>query len=100
MEWKTIFPYSIQAIFFYSISISYQKSSIPILPYQGKFRLEAMRNLHYTFAMLSVLLPVIAHEGKQYGAIHFIPYLKHYRNDLPQKFTQHKNINHRRNQDF
>ena len=56
-----------------------------LLPYQGKFRLKAMCNLHYTFAMLSVLLPKIAHEGtgKQYGAIHLILYLKHYRNDLP-----------------
>ena len=56
-----------------------------------------MRNLHCTFAMLSVLL-----QGKQYGAnvLHLIPYLKHYRNDLSQKFTQHKNINHRHSQDF
>ena len=33
-----------------------------IIPYQGKFRPEATRNLHCTFATLSVLL-----QGKQYG---------------------------------
>ena len=42
-----------------------------------------MRNLYCTFAMLSVLLQVVAHKGKQYGAMHLIPYLKHYRHDLP-----------------
>ena len=66
-----------------------------ILRYQGKFRPEATRNLHRTFATLSVL-----QQGKQYGAMHLIPYLKHYRNDLPQKFTQHKNINHRCSHNF
>ena len=34
MEWKTIFPYSILAIFFHSISILYQQPSIPYsIPY-------------------------------------------------------------------
>ena len=69
-------------------------------PNQGKFRPEATRNLYCSFARLSVPLQVVGHEGKQYGAMHFIRYLKHYRNDRPQKFTQHKNINHRRSQDF
>ena len=34
--------------------------------------------------------------------MHLIRYLKHYRNELtvPQKLTHHKNINHRRSQDF
>ena len=91
MDWKTIFPYSIPEIFFHSVSIPYQKSFIPystsilkfsfifhsILPYQGKFKPEATRNLNCNFATLRVLLQVIAHECKQYGAIHLIPYLKH-----------------------
>ena len=33
--------------------------------------------------MFSVLLQVVAHEGKQYGGVHLVPYLKRYRNDLP-----------------
>ena len=54
-----------------------------ILLYQGKFRPEATHNLYCTFATLSILLQVVAHEGKQYGTMHLIPCLKHYRNDLP-----------------
>ena len=73
-----------------------------ILSYQEKFRPEAMRNFCCTFTTLSVILPLVAHEGKQYRTIHLIPYLKHYRNDLPVplKLTQHKYINHNRSQDF
>ena len=73
-----------------------------ILPYQRKIRPEATRNLYCTFARLSVPLQVVAHEGKQYGTMHLIRYLKHYSNDstVPQKFTHHKNINHGRSQDF
>ena len=44
-----------------------------IHPYQGKFKSEATRNLYCTFATLSVLLKVVAHEGKQYGTMHLIP---------------------------
>ena len=40
-----------------------------ILPYQDKFRPEATRNLHCTFATLSVSLKVAAREGKQYRTI-------------------------------
>ena len=47
-----------------------------------------------TFATLSVPLQVVASECKQYSTMHLIPYLKHYRNELPSKFTQHENINH------
>ena len=44
-----------------------------------------MRNLHCTFARLSVPLQVVTHEGKRYGTMHLI---QHYSNDLtvPQKF--------------
>ena len=56
-----------------------------IIPYQGKFKPEAKHNLYCTFATLSVLLQVVAHEGKQYGTTHLIPYLKHYSNDLPKR---------------
>ena len=45
--------------------------------------LEATHNLYCIFATLSVPLQVVAREGKQYGTMHFIPYLKDYRNDLP-----------------
>ena len=85
--------------FYFHFILKFSSIFHSILPYQGKFRLEPTRNLHCTFATLSVLLQVVAHEGEQYGAIHLIPYLKRYRNDLPQKFTQHKYIKHRRNQD-
>ena len=54
-----------------------------ILPYQGKFKPEATRNLYCIFATLSVPLQVVAREGKQYGTMHLIPYLKDYRNQLP-----------------
>ena len=64
-----------------------------ILSYQGKFKPEAIRNLYCTFATLSIPLQVVAREGKQHGAMHLIPHLKHYRNELPKKFTQHENIN-------
>ena len=66
----------------------------PLLPNQGKFRPEATRNLYCTFATLSVLLREVARESKQYGMIHLIPNLKHYRNKLPKKFSQHEIINH------
>ena len=59
-----------------------------------------MRDLYCTFATLSVPLQAVANEGKQYSAMHLIPHLKHYRNDLPYKITQHKNMNQRRSQDF
>ena len=57
-EWKTIFPYSMLAIFFHSILKifhSIQKfSSIfhSILPYHRKFRLEAMQHIFCCFASL------------------------------------------------
>ena len=54
-----------------------------ILPYQGKFRPKATPNLHCTFATLSVPSQVVACEGKQYGTMYLIPYLKHCRNELP-----------------
>ena len=101
MEWMTIFPYSILEIFFHSILkifhsiLKFSSIFYSILPYQGMFILEATCNLQCTFATLNVLL-----QGKQYGAVHLIPWLKHYRNDLLQKITQHKNINHTRSQDF
>ena len=79
-----------------------------ILPYQGKFRPEATRNLSCNFATLSI--PLQARDGKQMhlihylkrwhlktpylnGTMHLMPYLKHYHYELPQKFTQHENIN-------
>ena len=43
---------------------------------EGKFRPEATRNLFCTFATLSVPLQVVPREGKQYGLMHFISYLK------------------------
>ena len=82
MEWKTIFPYSIWAIFFHSI-LKYSSIFHSILPYQGNFKPEATRSLYCIFATLSVPLQVVACEGKQYGTMHLIPYLKHYRNELP-----------------
>ena len=82
MEWKTIFPYSIRAIFFHSI-LKFSSIFHSILPYQGMFKPEATRNLHCIFATLSVLLQVVAREGKQYGTLHLIPYLKDYLNELP-----------------
>ena len=86
MEWKTIFPYSIRAIFFHSIFHSILKFSPifhSILPYQGNFKLEATRSLYCVFATLSVPLQVVARDGKRYGTMHLIPYLKDYRNELP-----------------
>ena len=53
-----------------------------ILQYQGKFRPEATRNLYHIFATFSVLLQKVTHEGKQYGTMHLIPYLKRFHNDL------------------
>ena len=90
MKWKTIFPYSIPYWQFSSIPFdtkifhSVFHTSIPI---QGKFRPEATRNLYCTFATLSAPLQVVAREGKQYGTMPLVPYLKHYRNERPQKFT-------------
>ena len=43
---------------------------LSILPYQGKFRLPATRNLDSTFAMLSMPSQVVAREGKQHGKMH------------------------------
>ena len=40
-----------------------------ILPYQGKFRPEATRNLYCTFEMQNVPLQVVAREGKEYGTM-------------------------------
>ena len=57
MEWKTIFPYSIRAIFFHSIFHSILKFSAifhSILPYQGKFKPEATRSLYCVFVTLSI----------------------------------------------
>ena len=44
-----------------------------VLPYQGKFRPEATRSLYSTFVTFSVLLQVVAHEGKQDGTMHSQP---------------------------
>ena len=54
-----------------------------ILPYQGKFRPKATLNLYCTFATLSLILQVVVCKGKQQSTIHLIPYLKHYRDELP-----------------
>ena len=54
-----------------------------MLPYQCKFRHQAMRDLYCSFATLSEPLQVVAGEGKLYGTMHLIPYLKLYRNELP-----------------
>ena len=61
-----------------------------ILPYQTKFRLKATRNLYCTFATLSESLQdIVDCKVKLYVTImHLIPYLKHYRNELPQTFIQ------------
>ena len=61
----------------------YKLSSIfhSILSYQNKFRPEVMRN----FATLSVPSGLAAREDKQYGRMHLVPYLKHYRNQLYHK---------------
>ena len=101
-DFLPLFFHSILKIFHSIFHFILKFSSIfhSILPYQGKFGPEATRNLYCSFAALNVLLQVVALEGKQYDAVHLIPYLKHYRHDLPQKFTQHKNINRRRCQDF
>ena len=72
-----IFPFHFNSI------LKFSSLFHSILPYQAKFGPEATRNLHCTFATLSVPMQVVAHEGKQYGTMHLIPYLKHYRNDLP-----------------
>ena len=101
MEWKTIFPHSTLAIFFHSIFILEIFHSIlkfpsifhSILSYQGKFIPKATSNLYCTFATLNVPLKVVARESK-HGTMHFIPYSKHYRNEIPLKFTQYENINH------
>ena len=80
---------------FHSIFHSILKFSsifLSILPYQGKFRLPATRNLYCTFATLSMPSQVVAREGKLHGTMDLIPYLKHYRDELPEKFTQHENI--------
>ena len=37
----------------------------------------------YTFATLSVSFQEVARKGMQYGTMYLIPYLKHYRNELP-----------------
>ena len=68
-EWKTIFPYSMLAIFFHSI-LKFSFLFHSILPFQHKFRQEAKRNLLCIFATLSVPSQVVAHEGKQYGTMH------------------------------
>ena len=89
---KRIFPYFILAFFLHSMLKIFRcifhtilKFSIflSILPYQGKFKAEATRNLYYTFATLSEPLQVVAREGRQYGMMNLIFYLKHYRNKLP-----------------
>ena len=53
MEWKTISPYSIWAIFFHSI-LKFSPIFHSILPYQGKFKPEATRSLYCIFATLSI----------------------------------------------
>ena len=68
------------------------------IPYQGKMRSKAVRNLFCTFATLSIPLQVVARKGKQHGTMHLIPYLKHSHNGLPKKFTHHENINHLTNE--
>ena len=102
MAWKTIFPYSMLAIFFHSFSIPYQKSSIPysnFLPYSIPYvhtkvcldwNQRVICIVH--FATLSVPLQVglVARVAKQHGTMHLIPNLKHHHNDLPQKFNQHE----------
>ena len=84
MEWKTRHFLHIPYWQFSSILFSFHTKNLPI-PYQGKFRPEAMRNLYCycTFAMLSVPLQVVSREGKQCGTMHLIPYLKHNCNELP-----------------
>ena len=89
IEWKTIFPYSILAIFFRSMLKIFHSilkfSSIFhfILPYQGKFRPKTICCWYCTFATLSIPLQAVACEGKQYGLMHLISYLKFYHNELP-----------------
>ena len=80
-----VFPYSILTIFFHSI-LKFSSIFHSILPYQGKFRPEAMRNLYCAFATLRILLQVVACKGKQHGLMHLIPYLKHYHNELQSNF--------------
>ena len=47
-----------------------------------KFPPKVMHNLYCTLATLSIPLQVVARESKQYGMMHLISYLKHYRNEL------------------
>ena len=75
----------------YGVLYPWKYGSIISIP---RFRPEATRNLYYTFATLSTPLQVVDREGKRNGTMHLIPYLNHYCNELPKKFTQHKNINH------
>ena len=82
MEWKTIFPYSILAIFFHFI-LKFSSIFQSMLLYQSKFRSEATRNLYCIFATLSIPLQVVACKGKQHSTMYLIPHLKHYRNELP-----------------
>ena len=42
----------------------------------------SISGLYCVFATLSVPLQVVAREGKKYGTMHLIPYLKDYRNEL------------------
>ena len=72
MEWKTTFPYSMLAIFFHSILKifhSIQKFSsifLSILPYQRKFRLEAMQRIFCCFASLRCCKQQLVKVRQQY----------------------------------
>ena len=89
MEWKTIFPFSILAIFFHSMLkifhfiLKFSSIFLSMLLYLGKFRPEATRNLYCIFATFSIPLQVVACKGKQHSTMYLIPHLKHYRNELP-----------------
>ena len=73
MEWKTIFPYSVLAIFFHSV-LKIFHSILKFLPYSisyfhtnGGFRPETKFSLYCTLAAISVSLGVVALKDKMHS---------------------------------
>ena len=109
MEWNGKRFFHIPYWQFSSIPLPFHTKNLPFhFPFHTKiffhipfhtsipmwFRQSATRNLYCTFATLSMPSQIVAREGKQHSTIDLIPHLKHYRNELPEKFTQHENIIH------
>ena len=60
------------------IHISFHTKIFFHIPFHAKVNLDRKESI-----ICIVPLQVVAHKGKQFGMMHFIQYLKHYRNELP-----------------